>query len=368
MSSNGSTKWAHAQKLWAKELNIGDDQGKCVLKELADRANKDQGCWGSQVGIAKHCGKSRRTTQTHIERLAKAGYILVYERRGNRGAKLDDGYILVGHEAPTKPPHEVLECQTVILKDFLGEGCYWGNKKPNACATIAHSYAQPSPVAMRSHCAQSCEDIAHSHAQPLPTSCYDIAHDTLISTKLHLNSTTKLQKEEMQTESVSGLAQTEVEERSQSSLAPLEDSGKKQAKSKPPPPPKKSKPDRTQHFEELLAIWNANCGKLPKAESLNPPRRKHFEKMLRNLELDEAKVKLKEATKEVAQDEWWQRKPYGLDNLLAGEKYYQKSEQYRARSTQNQHVYSPETYVPNDLATRRRLLSVAYGEPQPWKN
>lgn len=297
MSKDGSTKWAHEQKRWAKGLNISDNQGKCVLKELVDRANVDNACWGDQAGIAYDCGKSRRTVQTHIEALAKAGYILVYERRGFRGTKLDDGYILAGYQIPTQAPHEILDCKAATLKDFTGNGCYWQDEDTGA--TVASGNAQPSPVAMRSDCAQSSAATSTSHVQPSPSSCYDVAHDTHITSKLHLNS-----KEENKLNQVGGLG-------------------------------------------ELVQVWNSHCGDLPQLEHFDQsrPEAVGLQGLLRKMGLEKAKNTLRDATLGMASDSWHAEKGLGLAFLLKGQKYYQLAEKHRAAEKKSK----PREYTDREL-------------------
>lgn len=81
----------------------------------------------------------------------------------------------------------------------------------------------------------------------------------------------------------------------------------------------------------LLAVWNDNCGKLPKAQKLTPARATGLARLLKTCgSLAEAKVTLRKATVVVAGDDFWNRGKYGLDNLLAGDKYMQRAEQYVA--------------------------------------
>lgn len=219
---------SHLAFRWAREVPIKDSEGKCVLRELADRANEQAGCWGNLQGIADSLGKSRRAVIAHIRSLSELGYIEVYERRDVAGRKLNDGYVLVGYHNPTEPTCNVLDCESVKRKIFKNDGGF-----EFAQVQIRHAQVQP----VHSSGAMSVGSGATSatkfrcnerkvQVQPVHSSGHYVAPETLISTNHHI--TTIKPREDIQTKSVSGLAQTEVEERSQSSLAPLENFEKSQ--------------------------------------------------------------------------------------------------------------------------------------------
>ncbi|ULH16006.1 hypothetical protein MF271_05065 [Deinococcus sp. KNUC1210] len=80
----------------------------------------------------------------------------------------------------------------------------------------------------------------------------------------------------------------------------------------------------------LLTIWNDHRGNLPAAEVANAGREKAAKALLRQFgSTESALAALEDATREVAQEEFWQGKGWGLDNLLP--KVAQKAEAWRGR-------------------------------------
>lgn len=82
----------------------------------------------------------------------------------------------------------------------------------------------------------------------------------------------------------------------------------------------------------LMAVYNEHRKHLPAAEAMTPGREKALKRLLGQFGgPDPAVAALADATQEVAADEFWQGKGWGLDNLLP--KIAQKAEAWRARAT-----------------------------------
>ncbi|WP_407541005.1 hypothetical protein Q0M94_06345 [Deinococcus radiomollis] len=80
----------------------------------------------------------------------------------------------------------------------------------------------------------------------------------------------------------------------------------------------------------LLGVWNEHRGRLPEARQTE--RRL---KILDRISADfgpAAEATIRAATLEVAADEFWQKRRYGFDNLLADDKFVGKAEAWFARS------------------------------------
>ena len=93
----------------------------------------------------------------------------------------------------------------------------------------------------------------------------------------------------------------------------------------------KSYPSREEHLQILVNTWNSLCGALPSVKALSAARRTKLKAFVKEAGgFDAAQEILKKATLAVARDDWWIRGKYGLDNLLAGGKVFQRAESYEA--------------------------------------
>ena len=103
-----------------------------------------------------------------------------------------------------------------------------------------------------------------------------------------------------------------------------------------------SPPVRAEALPKLLSIWNTNRGDLPEAVGLSTHRRKAMTVLLADCDGDgeRAVELLTDAVKEVAADDFWKAKKFGLDTLLP--KVLGKAEAYRSRSA----VKSPKLSEP----------------------
>jgi len=82
--------------------------------------------------------------------------------------------------------------------------------------------------------------------------------------------------------------------------------------------------DELQH---LLDTYNDNRGQLPAAQKLTSTRKQKLKTLMRDLGGTEpTRAAIAIATKEVSNDDFWIKRGYGLDNLLAGQKVIQKAE------------------------------------------
>lgn len=89
----------------------------------------------------------------------------------------------------------------------------------------------------------------------------------------------------------------------------------------------------TEAETSLLQAWNNHRGALPPATTLSARRRQALVDLLTDCQgnLTEAVALLTDATKEVASDEFWLSKRFGLDTLLAG-KVLGRAEAWRSRT------------------------------------
>lgn len=73
-------------------------------------------------------------------------------------------------------------------------------------------------------------------------------------------------------------------------------------------------------FQRLLMIYNTHRGRLPEAECLTAVRRQSLQVLLEDCghDTERAVKQLEQATREVAQDDFWFQKRLGFDTLLAG--------------------------------------------------
>ncbi len=83
-------------------------------------------------------------------------------------------------------------------------------------------------------------------------------------------------------------------------------------------------------YAALVAAWNDHCGALPRVSALNEQRRRAFKRLVAEHGYDEALSLLIDATKQVARDEFWLERGYGLDNLIRPGRVVEKAEKYRA--------------------------------------
>lgn len=87
-------------------------------------------------------------------------------------------------------------------------------------------------------------------------------------------------------------------------------------------------------LELLLDAWNENRGSLPAAQKLTSNRRSKLKTLIRDLGgFDQAYSAIAIGAAEVSKDDFWIRRGYGFDNLLAGQKVIQKAETAFNRGT-----------------------------------
>jgi len=80
-------------------------------------------------------------------------------------------------------------------------------------------------------------------------------------------------------------------------------------------------------LETLVEAWNTNRGRLPAAAKLTSGRAARLRTLVRDLGgTDQAYAAITIAAQEVSRDDFWIKKQYGFDNLLANQKVIQKAE------------------------------------------
>jgi len=102
--------------------------------------------------------------------------------------------------------------------------------------------------------------------------------------------------------------------------------------------------DRSAAFL-LLGVWNEHRGQLPEAK-LTERRLKILDEISAEFG-SAAEATIRAATLEVAADEFWQKRRYGFDTLLADDKFVGKAEAWLARS--GTPFTAPETVLNEDL-------------------
>lgn len=101
------------------------------------------------------------------------------------------------------------------------------------------------------------------------------------------------------------------------------DSGKPEIDARAP-----SLPKIPERHAAIIDAWNEHSGNLPKVRSVSEARTRALDRFLRNAKnsSSEPAALMAIAARVVAADAFWQARKYGLDNLLAGDKYMQKAE------------------------------------------
>lgn len=122
------------------------------------------------------------------------------------------------------------------------------------------------------------------------------------------------------------------------SLKSIVDSGK-------PEPDEIVKTTKKEEHGKLLQTWNEYSGNLPKARAVSEARATALNRFLRNAKKSNSDpiALMAAAAKRVSTEKFWQENMYGLDNLLAGDKYLQKAE------AAYQHHVSPPPTAADDL-------------------
>lgn len=83
-------------------------------------------------------------------------------------------------------------------------------------------------------------------------------------------------------------------------------------------------------YEAMMAVYNDNCGALPRASTLTKHRRRRLAQLVAE-HGDDATALLLDASRQVAHDEFWIDRGYGLDNLLRQGRVLEKAEKLRGR-------------------------------------
>jgi hypothetical protein len=106
-------------------------------------------------------------------------------------------------------------------------------------------------------------------------------------------------------------------------------------------------------LESLLAVWNENCGVLPRTLKLNAKRADALNRLQKELGAETTDL-LRAATMQVASDEYWIEKGYGFDNLLRDGRVVEKAEKYAAYGG----MTSSDRRMANTAMTIMRAIGV----------
>lgn len=96
----------------------------------------------------------------------------------------------------------------------------------------------------------------------------------------------------------------------------------------PRPARKSATPTNQQEVEAIIQAWNDNRGTLPAVTVLSEARKRRLRSLIKEHN-GQATALIRDATRQVANNSYWQENRYTLDNLLAGGKYLQHAEAYR---------------------------------------
>jgi len=83
-------------------------------------------------------------------------------------------------------------------------------------------------------------------------------------------------------------------------------------------------------YQEFIDTWNQQAPGLPAVQKLNEARRRGIQKLCKEHGIAEALGLLHDAARQVAGDEFWIERQYGLDNLLKPGRTVEKAEKFRA--------------------------------------
>jgi hypothetical protein len=98
-------------------------------------------------------------------------------------------------------------------------------------------------------------------------------------------------------------------------------------------------------INELIEAWNANRGTLPAVKTIGEARKRKLRSVIKQHN-GQAVALIRDATKQVSNNPFWQQNRYTLDNLLAGEKYLGHAEAFRNENEQRIARRNIDTEVP----------------------
>jgi hypothetical protein len=98
-------------------------------------------------------------------------------------------------------------------------------------------------------------------------------------------------------------------------------------------------------INELIEAWNANRGTLPAVKTIGEARKRKLKSVIKQHNGQAADL-IRDATRQVSSNPFWQQNRYTLDNLLAGEKYLGHAEAFRNENEQRIARRNIDTEVP----------------------
>jgi len=111
-------------------------------------------------------------------------------------------------------------------------------------------------------------------------------------------------------------------------------------------------PTRTHDYQAFVDAWNRHCGPLPRCEALNRKRKRGIAQVIAEHD-DNALAAFTAATMNVAEDEYWIRKGYNIDNLLVQGRVLEKAEKHASNNGMSA--------SDRRLATRAQRIARAIG-------
>lgn len=209
-----------------------------------------------------------------------------------------------------------------------GEIQYQDVEKPN-------NRTRRNPTAVRGESPQQgVRETQHLRAEPTsePTQNPQQKENTLAAGAAAGEPEAEVQKI---TEQTLGALSNPVQEQSSATADPATDT----CSEKVPPAARAAVPGeasaparRLSDAARIIAAWNDHRAGLPEVQGLNEGRKKAIKKLIRDCggDIDRAVVLVTDATREVAQDDYWRTHRYGFDNLVPG-KVFGRAEAWRSR-------------------------------------
>lgn len=286
--------------IWvSNEVAITDRQGKCVLSRIAWHANDEGLALVSLKSLSDATGKSINTVRKHIETLVSANKLEAYRCTGEQGKRLADGYRIVGF---VEKPEDLARafgfgCELAIQKEFESDSSHC-TYQPLTLDTLDAATDISISATDTSHTLMSATDISATDISPTLDAATDISATDMSATDISL------------TPDPSQMSALElVEHYKQQMEAPQEGQD-------------------PSIIPELVSIWNAHCGALPKVEQPSDYVVDALGRMVGGMGIEKAKKKLELATLELAR---FPHPSFNLDYALKNKKYETLGAKYAKR-------------------------------------
>lgn len=310
-----ATKWAYAQP-------VKPAGRKFVLVALADFADAEGRAFPGADTIATMTGQDERSVRRHIDALEKSGHIKCVERRRKDGSRTTDEVWL---QAPAEvlKPHVIATGQSV--RKSTGQNARLPDQPDTLTAPTGQSVhtnrsncpGQPGNLSGRTE--PSLNHQEEPSPEPPPPALAAPAAEAAPGQDQDQN-------DQAQSKAGEGGDHTRAQVQVPANAQP----GNATSTEDVPPAAPRVRPS---DFQRLVDAWNAHRGTLPAVEQINEGRKKAMKSLLRDCggDVDKALGLLADAAKEVAQDEYYQQRRYGFDNVVPS-KVLGRAEAWRSRN------------------------------------